>query len=75
MKIFGKNVFNEVKTRTNSFYGRPADSVDKFKQKHIYTAAKYYIYKNYIWIHKILIITNVRIINLIFQNLILNYKF
>ena len=41
-------VFIEVKTRTNSNYGSPADAVDMPKQKHIYWAAQYYIY-----LHKI----------------------
>lgn len=38
-------VFTEVKTRTNYNYGRPADAVDKNKQKHIVSATKYYTYK------------------------------
>lgn len=37
-------VFIEVKTRTNFEYGKPADSVNKMKQKHIVSATKYYIY-------------------------------
>lgn len=37
-------VFVEVKTRTNSEYGKPVDSVNKMKQKHIVSATKYYIY-------------------------------
>ncbi len=37
-------VFIEVKTRKNYIYGSPADSVNKIKQKHIYWAAKFYIY-------------------------------
>lgn len=39
-------VFCEVKTRSNFGYGRPIDAVDNFKQKHIWNAAKYYLYKN-----------------------------
>jgi putative endonuclease len=37
-------VFVEVKTRTNFEYGKPVDSVNKMKQKHIVSATKYYIY-------------------------------
>ncbi len=37
-------VFVEVKTRKNYNYGCPVDSVNKLKQKHIYWAAKFYIY-------------------------------
>ena len=48
--IIAKNknelVFCEVKTRSNFGYGRPADAVDNYKQKHIWNAAKYYLYKN-----------------------------
>lgn len=36
-------VFVEVKTRTNSAYGNPADAVSVFKQKNMMTAAKYYL--------------------------------
>ena len=39
-------VFIEVKTRTNREYGNPADSIDKYKKKHIYKALKYYIFIN-----------------------------
>ena len=41
-------VFIEVKTRTNQKYGAPVDAVDRVKQKHIYKAAQYYLYKNHI---------------------------
>lgn len=41
-------VFIEVKTRQNFQYGMPCEAVDKHKQKHIWNAAKYYIY-----LHKI----------------------
>lgn len=41
-------VFIEVKTRTNITYGKPAEAVNNIKQKHIYDATKYYLYKNYI---------------------------
>lgn len=39
-------VFIEVKTRTNSKYGRPKDSVTINKRKHMYKTARYYLYKN-----------------------------
>lgn len=39
-------VFVEVKTRTNINYGRPSEAVNKIKQKHMYKAASYFIYKN-----------------------------
>ena len=38
-------VFIEVKTRTNSQYGSPGESVGLIKQKHIYHTAQYYLYK------------------------------
>ncbi len=41
-------VFIEVKTRTNLYYGTPVDAVNLQKQKHIYSAAQYYIF-----LHKI----------------------
>ena len=39
-------VFIEVKTRANINYGEAKEAVDKEKQKHIYEAAEYYLYKN-----------------------------
>ena len=39
-------VFIEVKTRTNSKYGRPEDAVTINKRKHMYKTARYYLYKN-----------------------------
>ncbi len=39
-------IFVEVKTRSNLLYGNPAEAVDRRKQKHIYNAAKYYLYLN-----------------------------
>ena len=39
-------VFIEVKTRTSSKYGMPADAVNEVKQKHIYRSAEYYVYRN-----------------------------
>lgn len=41
-------VFIEVKTRTNFKYGKPAESIGKYKQKHFLNATKYYIYKNHL---------------------------
>ena len=42
-------VFFEVKTRSNLKYGRPSESVKKFKQKHIIYVARYYNYINKIY--------------------------
>ena len=39
-------VFIEVKTRTNSKYGRHKDAVTINKRKHMYKTARYYLYKN-----------------------------
>ncbi len=39
-------VFIEVKTRTNLSFGTPAVAVHRQKQKHIFKATKYFIYKN-----------------------------
>jgi len=39
-------VFVEVKTRTSFKYGEAKEAVNKEKQKHIYEAARYYLYKN-----------------------------
>lgn len=36
-------VFIEVKTRTNSEYGTPAEAVSVYKQQHMLSAAKYYL--------------------------------
>ena len=38
-------VFVEVKTRTSIKYGEAKEAVGKDKQKHIYEAANYYLYK------------------------------
>lgn len=38
-------IFVEVKTRTNEIFGKPADAVHYFKQKHMYQTAKYYLYQ------------------------------
>ena len=37
--------FIEVKTRSNHSYGNPREAVTPIKQKHMYQAAKYYLYK------------------------------
>lgn len=39
-------VFLEVKTRNNELFGKAVEAVDNFKQKHIWNAAKYYLYSN-----------------------------
>ena len=41
-------VFIEVKARTNSLYGMPADAVNEKKQNHLTRAIKYYIYRNHL---------------------------
>ncbi len=41
-------VFIEVKTRTSFKYGSPIDAVDKVKQKHLFKACQYYLYKHHI---------------------------
>lgn len=38
-------VFIEVKTRSNVKFGQPSEAVNKIKQKHIYKAAQYFLYK------------------------------
>lgn len=38
-------VITEVKTRTSTKYGTPAEAVGFKKQKHLYNTAKYYLYK------------------------------
>ena len=42
-------VFFEVKTRTNSKFGKPVDAVNKYKKLHLFKACKYYLYKNHIY--------------------------
>lgn len=37
-------VFIEIKSRTNSLYGNPAEAVTNNKLNHIYNTAKYYLY-------------------------------
>ena len=41
-------VFLEVKTRTNIKYGKPAEAVDKTKQKHLTKAVQYYLYSRHL---------------------------
>lgn len=38
-------VFIEVKTRTNNNFGKPSEAVNIIKQKHMYKAAMYFLYK------------------------------
>jgi len=37
-------VFIEVKTRTNTNYGKPVEAVDTKKQKHLIKTVEYYLY-------------------------------
>lgn len=37
-------VFIEVKTRTNTNYGKPIEAVDNRKQKHLIKTVEYYLY-------------------------------
>ena len=39
-------IFCEVKTRSNQKFGYPIEAVDNNKQRHIWNAAEYYLYKN-----------------------------
>lgn len=41
-------IFLEVKTRTNTKYGTPAEAVDPIKQKHLTKAVKYYLYSRHL---------------------------
>lgn len=38
-------VFFEVKTRNNSSYGTPAESINKYKKNHIYKTAEYFVHR------------------------------
>ena len=37
-------VFIEVKTRSNSCFGKPREAVDDYKQKHIYRSTRFYLH-------------------------------
>ena len=37
-------VFIEIKTRSNIFFGRPKEAVNRPKQKHIYQSTRFYLY-------------------------------
>ncbi len=39
-------IFIEVKTRTSTRYGEPKEAVNSEKQRHIYEAARYFMYIN-----------------------------
>lgn len=41
-------VFIEVKTRTNTLYGRPIEAVNNPKQKHLISTAQYYLYSKHL---------------------------
>ena len=41
-------VFIEVKTRTNTLYGKPIDAVNEIKQKHLISTTKYYLYSKHL---------------------------
>ena len=41
-------VFIEVKTRTNTAFGRPIEAVNRPKQKHLISTVKYYLYANHL---------------------------
>ncbi len=41
-------VFVEVKTRTNTLYGKPVEAVNEPKQKHLISTAKYYLYSKHL---------------------------
>lgn len=38
-------VFIEVKTRSSNDFGRPSEAVNYIKKKHLYSCAKYFLYK------------------------------
>ena len=44
----GEIIFVEVKTRTNERFGRPIEAINSKKKIHMYNAAKYFLYKNYL---------------------------
>ncbi len=39
-------VFIEVKTRTNDKFGRPSEAVNTIKQRNMYKAAQYFLFKS-----------------------------
>lgn len=41
-------VFIEVKTRTNTLYGRPIEAVNNPKKKHLISTAQYYLYSKHL---------------------------
>ena len=41
-------VFIEVKTRTNTLYGKPVEAVNEQKQKHLISTAKYYLHSKHL---------------------------
>ena len=41
-------VFIEVKTRTNTLYGKPVEAVNEPKQEHLISTAKYYLYSKHL---------------------------
>lgn len=41
-------VFIEVKTRTNTLYGRPIEAVNTPKKKHLISTVKYYLYSKHL---------------------------
>ena len=41
-------VFIEVKTRTNTLYGRPIEAVNNPKKKHLISTVKYYLYSKHL---------------------------
>ena len=41
-------IFVEVKTRTQTYYGNPIDSITKNKLRHLYQAANYFLTKHHL---------------------------
>ena len=65
-------VFVEVKTRTNTQYGNPADAVNETKKKHIYRVANYFLYTRNL-INKINVRIDVIEIFIIDSNYVINH--
>ena len=42
-------VFAEIKTRSGTNYGFPAESVTVFKKNHILNTARYFLYRYHLW--------------------------